>query len=279
MVEKVHIVWSGGYQTPRLKTHVYKICTVVLLGYVVIVVLSLLGRATQLRVDGECMLSYKCFVLISLVVYEALQSALFTVMFLWPLWRAHIMSPRLRAMAKRTLVGAITTLMLAAINTMVLLILDGTELAWVCMNVCATEVTLCALVLYWVSAGSPSDSVDHFTLPEINMTNLTVGDQWITSAKLNSTHMTGSTPSQTASRSSNYCASKSFGHQTFRGSPKVREYGNHDNITIVQGSVEKSVRETPATVFRANRSFLFVTFRFRGDKSTSLRYVRSRNIQ
>jgi hypothetical protein len=61
LVEKVYIVWSGGNQTPRFSTPAYRICSVVLLGYVTVLVLMILGQNSLIRGDGMCIIGLKNF--------------------------------------------------------------------------------------------------------------------------------------------------------------------------------------------------------------------------
>ncbi|KAJ3813878.1 hypothetical protein EV368DRAFT_31491, partial [Lentinula lateritia] len=101
--EKVYIVWTGGNQNSRLKARVYRVCAVVLLGYVVVGTLTVIGRDSTIRRDGVCIIGLKSYATISLIVYDMTLNIFLTAMFLWPLWLSHPMSPKLRSIAKRTL--------------------------------------------------------------------------------------------------------------------------------------------------------------------------------
>jgi hypothetical protein len=61
IVEQVYIVWSGGNCTPRLRSPTYRICGVVLLGYVAVLVLMIIGQISALRADGICVIGLKDF--------------------------------------------------------------------------------------------------------------------------------------------------------------------------------------------------------------------------
>lgn len=50
---------------------------------------------------------------------------------------------------------ALTT---SSVNIIILASLDGKQLGWVCLGACATDVTINALVLFWVTAGGHKDS-------------------------------------------------------------------------------------------------------------------------
>ncbi|KAL0569903.1 hypothetical protein V5O48_012060 [Marasmius crinis-equi] len=144
LVEKVYIVWSGGFRTPRLKTAVYRICLVFQLAYLGVAVLYLIERSTVILEDGACLLGFKDVA-------------------------SKVMSPALRVVAKKTLIGSVLGWAIIATNSLVIIGMKGKELDWVCITSCVFDVTLNALVLYWVSSGAPSDSVNHFTLPTISL--------------------------------------------------------------------------------------------------------------
>ncbi|THV04388.1 hypothetical protein K435DRAFT_195726 [Dendrothele bispora CBS 962.96] len=105
--ERVYIVWSGGNQVRRLQSPVYRICCIVLVGFIVVAVFMVIGRETHIRQDGVCVIGLKQSVGIGLVVYDLFLNVFLTVMFLWPLWgssRSGVkISPKLRTVAKRTL--------------------------------------------------------------------------------------------------------------------------------------------------------------------------------
>jgi hypothetical protein len=115
----VYIVWSGGNHTPRFSTHAYRICAVVLVGYVTVVVLMIVGQMSSLRADGLCIIglkkiayvipsrktafAYAVYSTISMISYDLFLNVFLTGMFLWPLWRSKVMSHKLRNVATRTL--------------------------------------------------------------------------------------------------------------------------------------------------------------------------------
>ncbi|KAL0575733.1 hypothetical protein V5O48_006247 [Marasmius crinis-equi] len=174
LVEKAYIVWSGGLRVPRLKTPVYRICLVFQLGYVAIAALYLEEKTSIILDDGACLLWYKYLVSISVLSFEFIHNLFFTFMFCWPLYNSKIMSPALREVAKKTLVGSLLGWAVLATSALVTIGMSGKQLDWVCMSSCVFDVTLNALILYWVSSGAPSDSVSHFTLPTISLATSTM---------------------------------------------------------------------------------------------------------
>lgn len=178
LAEKVYIVWSGGNRTPRLKSTAYRICAVVLLGYVVILGLMIKGQNSKLRPDGLCIIGLKDYATIPLIVYDLSLNVFLTSMFLWPLWRSTVMSPRLKAVAKRTLYGALASLTISACNVAILTSLKGEEYGWACLGSCVTDVALNSIVLSWVTAGSYSQrsdiAHDRYSLPTMDVGPLTL---------------------------------------------------------------------------------------------------------
>ncbi|KAJ8090039.1 hypothetical protein PM082_018619 [Marasmius tenuissimus] len=149
------------------------------------------GRSSRIAEDGTCLLGYKNYASISLIVYDFLQNLFFTVMFYWPLYKSKIFSPALRAVAKRTLIGAIAGLLILAANVSMVIAMGGYQVVWVCMTSCALDVILNALIMYWVSSGISSDSINHFTLPTINM--VTRNDLTVNTSKTNDSVSSGDT--------------------------------------------------------------------------------------
>ncbi|KAG8726636.1 hypothetical protein FRC11_014766 [Ceratobasidium sp. 423] len=88
-------------------------------------------------------------------------------MFLWPLFRSRLSNPKIRKMAMRTLVAAFAALTTSTINIAVLTIMHGQQLGWVCLGSCGTDVTVNALVLFWVtdSVSQGSSEVAPATVP------------------------------------------------------------------------------------------------------------------
>ncbi|KIK62278.1 hypothetical protein GYMLUDRAFT_42223 [Collybiopsis luxurians FD-317 M1] len=173
--EKAYIVWTGGNQTSRFTSKVYRICAAVLLGYVVIGVLMVLGRDSTVRADGVCVIGLKSFATIPLIVYDLSLNVFLTAMFLWPLWVSNPISPRLRSVATRTLYGATISLLSSAINIVVMLVLSGNELGWVCLSGCISDVAVNSFAIFWVSSSSYSsdDIRDRYSIPELDMSALT----------------------------------------------------------------------------------------------------------
>lgn len=160
LIEKVHVVWGGAHQ-PRLKSPVYRICLITVTPYAVVLVLMLIGRIAYLRDDGACVIGLKRLASLTLLVYDLYINIFLTGLFIWPLARSKLINPRLKSVAIRTLVAAGAALTTSTLNIAILTIMDGRQLGWVCLGSCGTDVTVNAVVLFWVTAPTSNNMVSH----------------------------------------------------------------------------------------------------------------------
>ncbi|CAE6475382.1 unnamed protein product [Rhizoctonia solani] len=147
LIEKVRVVWDVVAQ-PRLTSPVYLVCL-----FVVIPVRGQamrFGRISFFRTDMTCVIGLKPFSSITLLVYDLSMNVFLNAMFLWPLLRSKLISPRLRVVARRTLVAAAAALATSIINIAILTVMKH-QLGWVCLGSCGTDVTLNAIVIFWVT--------------------------------------------------------------------------------------------------------------------------------
>jgi len=157
LIEKVYIVWPNRGST-RWTSGAYRLCLVSVSGYAVMLVILIIGRIAFRQADGQCIIGLAKFASLSLLVYDLLLNVFLTAMFLFPLRRRKFMSDKLRSVARRTLAAATMALLTSAVNITVLTILHGQELGWVCLGSCGTDVTLNALVLFWVTSSKDESS-------------------------------------------------------------------------------------------------------------------------
>ncbi|KAF8610589.1 hypothetical protein BDV93DRAFT_517688 [Ceratobasidium sp. AG-I] len=170
LIEKVHVVWGGAHQ-PRLKSPVYRICLITMMPYAMIVILMLIGRIALLRSDGACVIGLKRLASLSLLIYDLYINVFLTAMFIWPLARSKLINPRLRSVASRTLIAAFAALTTSTVNIAILTVMHGQQLGWVCLGSCGTDVTLNAIVLFWVTSPTPGAALTHSgPQPTVNIT-------------------------------------------------------------------------------------------------------------
>ncbi|TFK81989.1 hypothetical protein K466DRAFT_666784 [Polyporus arcularius HHB13444] len=165
LAEKVLVVWNPFKR--RFQSKVYLGCLAALLIYLGVVIYMILGRIALFRDDGACVIGLTRSASLALLIYDLCINVLLTSLFVWPLLKRDFATNALRAVAIRTLWAAGVALTTSCINILVLTIMHGRELAWVCLASCGTDVVINALVLCWVTSGQhdrgsqPRDSHVH----------------------------------------------------------------------------------------------------------------------
>ncbi|KIM27611.1 hypothetical protein M408DRAFT_16646 [Serendipita vermifera MAFF 305830] len=165
LVEKVHLVHPHPSHS-RIKSPAYRLCMIFVIGYGVIILLLIQGRIAFIQdgsqvahgsiydhgADGSCVIGLNRPASMSLLIYDLVLNVFLSFMFLYPLYRSPNMSPRLKAIAKRTLIAATVALITSAINICVLTVLHGQELGWICLASCGADVAINALAIFAVTA-------------------------------------------------------------------------------------------------------------------------------
>ncbi|KAJ1309686.1 hypothetical protein OPQ81_006451 [Rhizoctonia solani] len=108
------------------------------------------GRIAFFREDVSCVIGLKPFSSLTLLIYDLCMNVFLNSMFLWPLLRSKLINPRLRAVARRTLVAAAAALAISIINIAILTAMKH-QLGWVCLGSCGIDVTLNAVIIFWVT--------------------------------------------------------------------------------------------------------------------------------
>ncbi|EUC61767.1 transmembrane protein, putative [Rhizoctonia solani AG-3 Rhs1AP] len=140
LIEKVRVVWDVVAQ-PRLTSPVYLVCLFVVVPFCGVPILMVVGRIAFFREDMTCVIGLKPFSSLTLLVYDLCMNVFLNAMFLWPLLRSQLINPRLRAVARRTLVAAAAALATSIINIAILTAMKH-QLGWVTLN---------AMVIFWVT--------------------------------------------------------------------------------------------------------------------------------
>ncbi|KAF1985498.1 hypothetical protein K402DRAFT_455133 [Aulographum hederae CBS 113979] len=129
---KGHIV--GGRRNERVKDKLYLFNTVGVM-------------------SGTCIIGMQRKSIIPFLVFDVTANIYLTSLFLLPL-------RTLRQMSRRTLIGALLTLITSATNLAVVAVLDG-EPAWVCLTTCNADVLFCMLMLSYVTSGESLHGQGH----------------------------------------------------------------------------------------------------------------------
>ncbi|KAJ6581571.1 hypothetical protein B0H19DRAFT_512771 [Mycena capillaripes] len=102
LIEKVYVVWAVGEK--RFRSPVYIICVITVGLYAGIIALLFFGRISQFRNGDEaCVIGLKSYASIPLLSYDLYINVFLTGLFLWPLLRSNLSTPRLKRVAIRTL--------------------------------------------------------------------------------------------------------------------------------------------------------------------------------
>jgi len=154
--ERVYVVWQSSPQPRRLQSKAYVACLVALFGFLGIVAVLFYGRISYISQDRYiCYIGLKRPASIALLTYDFLVNAFLTGMFLWPVARSSFRNNRVRRLAVRTLWSALIALTTSCVNILILTLMHGRQLGWVCLGSCGTDVIVNALAIYWVTSGSP----------------------------------------------------------------------------------------------------------------------------
>ncbi|TFK47670.1 hypothetical protein OE88DRAFT_1738570 [Heliocybe sulcata] len=167
LIEKVFLVWSPGAGAKRLQSKVYIGCLAMLSLYSVVVVVIVLGRVSLFREDGACTVGLQPHASATLVAYDLFINLVLNALFLYPLIRSRHMNPSIKRVASRTLLASIVALTTSTVNMLILTLMHGKQLGWVCLGSCGTDVVINALVLFWVTGGAGSGSSGNLSAPPV----------------------------------------------------------------------------------------------------------------
>ncbi|KZT20900.1 hypothetical protein NEOLEDRAFT_1074647 [Neolentinus lepideus HHB14362 ss-1] len=158
LIEKVFLVWTPGANAKRMKSPVYIGCLVMLSLYTVVVIIMVLGRVSFFRDDGACSIGLHPYASGTLVAYDLFINLVLNGLFLWPLLRSRFMNPTIKKVATRTLCASVVALTTSTVNMLVLTLMHGRQLGWVCLGSCGTDVVFNAIVLFWITSGAGAGS-------------------------------------------------------------------------------------------------------------------------
>lgn len=159
LVEKAYVIRQGTTPKSRLKSKLYLFNSFGMLGcFAVVGVFNLIYRITSLE-DGRCVIGMERTVMIPLISFELLVNVYLTILFLIPLRTLYNFqgvqrssaNERMRTIAYRTFIGAVSTTASSVVNLTVLMALNG-EPAWVCFVCCQLDIAYSAIIVHWVTS-------------------------------------------------------------------------------------------------------------------------------
>ncbi|KAI0930101.1 hypothetical protein AcV5_006896 [Taiwanofungus camphoratus] len=169
LLEKLHVVWSLSPHSKRFSSPIYVTCLVIVLLYTVVAAVLIVEKISFFREDGSCVIGLKRPASITLLAYDLSINVLFTSLFLWPLYRSTFRSARVRRVAVRTVWAAAVALTTSCVNILVLTLMRGKQLGWLCLGSCGIDVVVNAVVLFWVTSGGSESQSRSPPLQEIHV--------------------------------------------------------------------------------------------------------------
>ncbi|KDQ61789.1 hypothetical protein JAAARDRAFT_522388 [Jaapia argillacea MUCL 33604] len=184
LMERVYIVWSPLAPKKRFETPIYLLCFFFLCLFAAVFVIVIIGRVAYFRSDGACVIGLKRASSITLLSYDLFINVFLTSLFLWPLLRTHFPSHAIRKVARRTAFAAVVALLTSAVNLVIVAIMRGKQLGWVCLGSCGTDIIINALVIFWVTSAASTNSNSCAGTPKYtrNINNFKQTPSWPASA-------------------------------------------------------------------------------------------------
>ncbi|XP_014550628.1 hypothetical protein COCVIDRAFT_20971 [Bipolaris victoriae FI3] len=135
--------------------------------YIILVIMNFIFRINYINNKGICIIGMRKISMLPLIIFEVIVNIYLTALFIIPLRGLHSyknkLNPTLRYIAKRSLIGSITTLTISVVNLTAIAVLRG-EPGWVCLMCCNIDILCCTLVLHWVtSQGSVASSTSPYS--------------------------------------------------------------------------------------------------------------------
>jgi len=110
------------------------------------------GRISYFGDKGVCYIGLEKSASIALLTYDFFVNGVLTGLFLWPVVRSSARNTRVWRLALRTLWSALLALTTSCVNILILTLMHGRQLGWVCLGSCGADVVVNALVIYWVTS-------------------------------------------------------------------------------------------------------------------------------
>ncbi|KAG0001902.1 hypothetical protein BGZ80_003894 [Entomortierella chlamydospora] len=154
MVERAHVVTDVGVS--RWNSRMFKFNIALLAPFSVIVAFVVKFRVSEIDDAGYCRIGLQTQASVPFITYDILINVWLTFLFM----RSLISSTskiqgdtgrKLRAVARRTLVGAIVSLILTTSNIASVVAFNGHERSALCLALCTLDVTLNAVTIHWVT--------------------------------------------------------------------------------------------------------------------------------
>ncbi|EFI27878.1 hypothetical protein CC1G_14369 [Coprinopsis cinerea okayama7 len=151
ITDRVQVLWAPDANNGRPRTYIYFTGIISAVVYCVIVTLMISSPISEIR-RGECEIGLKPLGSIPLLVFHVYVNIFVTFMFLFPLVNWTLITDNLKQLAYRLALAAFIAFSTSTVNTLVLILSDGRELAWVNLTACVADILINIVAMFWASS-------------------------------------------------------------------------------------------------------------------------------
>lgn len=163
LMERVHIVTGNGKK--RFATWSYRLNIVIMIAWLTVFGLMIYARVTEIRKDGACVIGLRAIATYPLIIQDVCVNVYLALRFMIQIARDEWKNPKLYSLAVRSLFSSVAALVTSLVNMVMLTVLHGHQLGWVCLGSCGLDVFLNAVILYYITSRRANENLDGATFP------------------------------------------------------------------------------------------------------------------
>ncbi|GAA6048135.1 hypothetical protein JCM3770_003678 [Rhodotorula araucariae] len=153
-LQRVHSHTTTGH-VGRFHSWWYRGGLVLFLAWLGVAGCMIAGRVSYIRQhDGACIIGLRLFATVPMLAVDALTNVYLTFGFVLPVWRSQ--NEKARRLAKVSSVAAIAALVTSFANILILSLLHGHQLSFVCLGSCGLDVAFNSVIVYLVTTARHS---------------------------------------------------------------------------------------------------------------------------
>ncbi|GAA5854010.1 hypothetical protein JCM9279_003761 [Rhodotorula babjevae] len=152
LLEKLQRVHAHGVRgrVGRFHSWWYRGGVVLFVAWLAVAVTMIVGRISHIRRDdGACIIGLRLYATVPMLAVDAITNIYLTTGFCIPVWRSK--NEKARRLAKVSSLAAFASLVTSFANVLVLSILHGHQLSFVCLGSCGLDVVFNSIVCYLVT--------------------------------------------------------------------------------------------------------------------------------
>lgn len=148
-LQRVHAHSVTG-RVGRFHSWWYRGGVVLFVAWLAVAVTMIVGRISHIRRnDGACIIGLRLYATVPMLAVDAITNIYLTAGFCIPVWRSK--NEKARRLAKVSSLAAFASLITSFANILVLSILHGHQLSFVCLGSCGLDVAFNSVVCYLVT--------------------------------------------------------------------------------------------------------------------------------